>query len=88
CGRFSCGNCGVVYHDSFNPLPESGCACGAFSEKRRADDTEATVVARLKAYHEQTAPLAAFYGDAGLFTVVDGDRDIDLITTDLLNALE
>ena len=88
CGRFSCGNCGAVYHDTFNALPESGCACGAFSEKRRADDTEATVVARLKAYHEQTAPLAAFYEDAGLFTVVDGDRDIDLITTDLLNALE
>ena len=88
CGRFSCGNCGAVYHDSFNPLKESGCACGAFSEKRRADDTEATVVARLKAYHEQTAPLAVFYEDAGLFTVVDGDRDIDLITTDLLNALE
>ena len=87
CGRFSCGNCGVVYHDAFNPLPESGCACGAFSEKRRVDDTEATVVARLKAYHEQTAPLAAFYEDARLFTVVDGDRDIDLITTDLLNAL-
>ena len=88
CGRFSCGNCGAVYHDTFNALPESGCACGNFSEKRRADDTEATVVARLNAYHEQTAPLASFYEDAGLFTVVDGDRDIDLITTDLLNALE
>ena len=46
CGRFSCGNCGAVYHDSFNPLPETGCTCGAFSEKRRADDTEQTVVAR------------------------------------------
>ena len=88
CGRYSCGNCGVVYHDTFNPLPESSCPCGAFSEKRRADDTEETVVARLKAYHEQTAPLATFYENAGLFTVVDGDRDIDLITTDLLNVLK
>ena len=76
-----------MYHDTFNPLPETGCACGSFSDKRRADDTEETVVARLNAYHEQTLPLAEFYQEAGLFTVVDGDRDIDLITKDLLDAL-
>jgi adenylate kinase len=87
CGRYSCGNCGLVYHDSFNPIPETGCECGSFSEKRRVDDTEETVVARLEAYHQQTAPLATFYQQAGLFTLVDGDRDIDLITTDLLNAI-
>ena len=87
CGRFSCGNCGAVYHDSFNPLPETGCTCGAFSEKRRADDTEQTVVARLDAYHQQTAPLADFYQASGLLHRIDGDRDIDLITADMLNAL-
>ena len=48
--------------------------------KTRADDTEETVKARLDAYHQQTSPLADYYQDAGLFTVVDGDRDIDLIT--------
>ena len=88
CGRYSCGNCGAVYHDTFNPLPETGCECGSLSEKRRADDTEETVKARLDAYHQQTSPLADYYQDAGLFTVVDGDRDIDLITTDLLAALD
>ena len=88
CGRYSCGNCGAVYHDTFNPLPETGCECGSFSEKRRADDTEETVNARLDAYHQQTSPLADYYQDAGLFTIVDGDRDIDLITKDLLAALD
>ena len=88
CGRYSCGNCGAVYHDTFNPLPESGCECGSFSEKRRADDTEETVKARLDAYHQQTSPLADYYQDAVLFTIVDGDRDIDLITKDLLTALD
>ena len=87
CGRFSCGNCGAVYHDSFNPLPETGCTCGSFSEKRRADDTEQTVVARLEAYHQQTAPLADFYRASGLLHLIDGDRDIDLITADMLKAL-
>ena len=88
CGRYSCGNCGAVYHDSFTPLPETGGAGGSFLEKRRADDTEETVKARLDAYHQQTSPLADYYQDAGLFTIVDGDRDIDLITTDLLAALD
>ena len=87
CGRFSCGNCGAVYHDSFNPLPETGCTCGSFIEKRRADDTEQTVVARLEAYHQQTAPLADFYRASGLLHLIDGDRDIDLITADMLNTL-
>ena len=28
CGRYSCGACGNVYHDTFNPVPAGGCACG------------------------------------------------------------
>tara|TARA_Y100000766_G_scaffold264613_1_gene257544 strand:- start:654 stop:1280 length:627 start_codon:yes stop_codon:yes gene_type:complete len=88
CGRFSCGDCGSVFHDTFNPLPKAGCPCGTFLEKRRADDTEETVLARLTAYHQQTAPLADYYRQAGLFKIVDGDRDIDLITKDLLEALD
>ena len=87
CGRYSCGNCGDVFHDTFNPLPKAGCGCSTFLEKRRADDNEEAVTARLEAYHRQTSPLADYYKDAGLLTVVDGDRDIDLITEDLLKAL-
>ena len=87
CGRLTCASCGAVYHDSFNPVPEQGCHCGEFVEKRRSDDTEATVLNRLQAYHEQTAPLAAWYQTAGLFHRVDGDRDIDAITADLLGVL-
>ena len=35
CGRYSCGGCGSVYHDTFNPVPEGGCDCGSWIEKRR-----------------------------------------------------
>ena len=87
CGRSTCGNCGAVYHDTFNPVPEDGCPCGNYQEKRRADDNEDTVLNRLGAYHEQTAPLAAWYDERGLFHRVDGDRAIDEITTDLLGVL-
>jgi len=87
CGRYSCGNCGAVFHDTFNPIKNGICVCGSFVEKRRADDVEETVLARLDAYHTQTSPLADYYRNAGIFHLVDGDRDIDVITTDLLAVL-
>ena len=87
CGRSTCGHCGRVYHDTFNPVPASGCACGDYQEKRRADDNESTVLNRLSTYHEQTSPLAAWYEDQGLFHRIDGDRAIDDITRDLLAVL-
>ena len=87
CGRSTCGTCGAVYHDTFNPVPGTGCSCGQYQEKRRADDNESTVLNRLGAYHEQTAPLAAWYEERGLFHRVNGDRAIDDITQDLLSVL-
>ena len=87
CGRSTCGHCGAVYHDTFNPVPAVGCPCGNYVEKRRADDNEDTVLNRLGAYHEQTSPLAAWYEERGLFHRVDGDRAIDAITSDLLAVL-
>ena len=87
CGRSTCGHCGAVYHDVFNPVPEDGCVCGNYQENRRADDNEDTVLNRLGAYHEQTAPLATWYDERGLFHRVNGDRAIDEITSDLLAVL-
>ena len=87
CGRYSCAACGSVYHDTFNPVPSEGCACGQWQEKRRADDNEANVTSRLQAYHEQTSPLAAWYRSRGIFHQIDGDREIDAITADILAAL-
>ena len=87
CGRYSCAGCGSVYHDTFNPVPSSGCSCGSYVEKRRKDDNADTVLTRLSAYHEQTSPLADWYDTLGLFHPVNGDRDIAEITKDLLDLL-
>ncbi|RPG75334.1 MAG: adenylate kinase [Euryarchaeota archaeon TMED248] len=88
CGRYSCANCGSVFHETFNPVPKSGCGCDNFVEKRRADDNQDTVLSRLAAYHEQTSPLADWYDGLGIFHRIDGDRAIDMISTDILLALE
>ena len=87
CGRYSCGACGLVFHEIFNPVPTSGCECGTFTEKRRADDNKETVQSRLAAYHEQTSPLAEWYESRGIFHRIDGDREINSISEDILLAL-
>ena len=90
CGRYTCGDCGAVYHDSFNPTKVEGTcnSCGSSDFKRRADDNADTVMSRLSAYHEQTSPLADWYDSKGIFHRIDGDRAIDEISSDILIALE
>ncbi len=73
-GRYTCGNCGEGYHDSFKqPVKPGVCdKCGHTEFVRRADDKAETVAARLSAYHRQTAPLLPYYGAQGKLKAVDG----------------
>ena len=49
----------------------------------RADDNAETMTSRLAAYHEQTAPLIAYYREKGVLKSVDAMGDIDRIASDL-----
>ncbi len=88
-GRFTCAKCGEGYHDKFKQPQKAGVcdACGGTDFTRRADDNEETVTSRLKAYHDQTAPLMPFYKEKGLLEVLDGDRPMDAVTADLERVL-
>ena len=84
-GRLTCDGCGTGYHDEYRkPKKEGVCdVCGGTEFSRRADDNEETVRARLVAYHEQTAPIIAYYGDRGVLRRVNGMADIDQVTAEL-----
>lgn len=84
-GRFTCSKCGAGYHDKFQPTRQPGVCdrCGSTEFTRRADDKAETVVPRLKAYHEQTAPLLPYYDGRGILKRVDGMAEIDEVTSQI-----
>jgi adenylate kinase len=89
-GRYACAKCGALYHDSAKPttVPGKCDACGSTEFVRRADDKPETVRARLRAYHDQTAPLLPYYQDKGLLVTVDGMADIDHVSEEIARRLD
>ncbi|MFU7529594.1 adenylate kinase [Qipengyuania sp. ASV99] len=78
-GRFSCGNCGALYHDTANPPAKDGVCdvCGSTEFKRRPDDNEETVRTRMDEYRAKTAPILPAYEARGLVARIDGMAGID-----------
>ena len=79
-GRRTCRGCGKVFHLIFDP-PKSATTCdicgGALWQ--REDDSEETVINRLKVYEAQTAPLVDFYRTHGLLVSVDGRQPVEAV---------
>jgi adenylate kinase len=88
-GRYTCATCGKGYHDRFEKPKTAGVCdiCCGTGFTRRADDNEETVRSRLGVYHQQTAPLTAYYGTKGKLRTVDGMADIDDVTRQLEEVL-
>ncbi|NVE94138.1 adenylate kinase [Altererythrobacter lutimaris] len=84
-GRFSCANCGALYHDTANPTSEEGVcdACGSTEFKRRPDDNEETVRTRMQEYRAKTAPILPGYETRGIVHRVDGMASIDEVTASI-----
>jgi adenylate kinase len=88
-GRRTCPTCGRIYNIYFQPPRVAG-VCdieGAVLETRR-DDREEVIMKRLKAYEQQTLPLADYYRRRGRLLEVDGDLAPDDVTAEALKAIE
>ena len=88
-GRWICRNCQTPFHTMFSPPKVAGVcdACGG-ELYQRDDDKPETVKARLRVFHEQTAPLIQYYKDKNNLIEVDGSGDIEAVTAELKNAVD
>ena len=83
-GRWSCSECGGVYHEQSHPPVKSGVCdnCGSQLHQRE-DDKPEVVATRLKVNMEQLQPMLDYYEAQGKVGEIDGGRDADAITADL-----
>jgi adenylate kinase len=87
-GRRICKSCGATYHVMFNPPKQDGVCdkCGG-ELYQRSDDTEAKVGTRLDEYISKTAPLLEYYSAQGTLREVDGEREINEVTDEIVSYL-
>jgi adenylate kinase len=84
-GRWTCTQCGAIYHQLFNPPKvERVCdACGG-TLYQRPDDTSETHERRIDVYMEPTQPMVEYYRVPGALVEVDGESDVDTAYSALL----
>ncbi|MGL4235977.1 adenylate kinase [Tabrizicola sp.] len=89
-GRFTCGNCGAVYHDVTRPTKASGICdvCGSTDLRRRADDNEVTLKTRLMEYYKKTSPLIGYYYAKGQLSAVDGLAEVKAVADAIAKVLD
>jgi adenylate kinase len=89
-GRFTCGNCGAVYHDVTHPTKVAGTCdvCGSTNLKRRADDNAETLKTRLMEYYKKTSPLIGYYYAKGQLSAVDGLAEVDAVAGAIAKVLD
>jgi adenylate kinase len=80
-GRWSCGQCGAIYHQLTSPPKQAGHCdqCGG-ALSQRADDQPDTVAKRLETNREWTESLATYYERQGKLRGADGTGEPSEVT--------
>ena len=76
--RRTCRDCGYTAGPDTTVCPS--CAGEMY---QRDDDKPETIKNRLDVYEKNTSPLVEYYRGQGILKVVDGNRDIDPVYTDV-----
>jgi adenylate kinase len=88
-GRRTCPACGKGFHVIYDkPVQEGVCnSCGTLLVQRE-DDSEHTVINRLKVYEQQTSSLKSYFKDLGILYSVSGSGSISDIQFQISSIIE
>ena len=68
-------------------VPEEELVRRSVARNRGADDREEVVRERQRVYREKTEPLIEYYRERSLLRVIDGNRPVEEVTRQMLDAL-
>ena len=87
-GRYSCIDCGSMYHIKHNP-PKQSMICDVCENHlvQRVDDRSCTVENRLKIFHELTEPILDYFRSKDMLIEISGIGSVDDITNAILTEL-
>lgn len=88
-GRRACPSCGKGYHIVYDkPANDGICdSCGT-ALVQRDDDSEQTVINRLKVYEQQTSSLKSYFQNLGLLCSVSGSGSISDIQLKICTIID
>lgn len=88
-GRFSCSDCGFVYHDIYHKLSVEGICdkCHGTKFVRRIDDQSEVVKNRIQQYLSSTEVVKQYYMQKGIMVSVDASNDPETVKLSLKNCL-
>lgn len=86
-GRRVCPKCHESYHIDYLNGSDVCVECGA-KLIQRADDNEETVNNRISVYKQQTQPLIDYYDNKKLLLTVDGDKPVNEVFNEIVEALK
>jgi adenylate kinase len=88
-GRRTCPTCGRIYNFYLHPpLVNETCDVDGSKLFTRNDDREEVIRERLKAYEQQTRPVAEYYDRKGRLVSVDGSLPVDRVTELIFQEIE
>lgn len=87
--RRLCPTCGNIYNTKFRPPQEDNrCDRDGTELIHRVDDHAEPVATRLKTFDDETAPILQAFDERGILKRVNGNRNAELITEELIGLLE
>ncbi len=86
-GRWLCCSCGAVYHECNDPPRRAGVCDQCEGELYQRDDDRPEVVRTRIERQKPPLDLIEHYRSGGVLREIDGERGLDEVTTDLIEAL-